>query len=261
MNLHLISDLHLDISKHLTMPGGEVLVIAGDACEIRSLRTDIQKGSGPCKDFFFEQTTKYKKVFYVPGNHEFYRHKTWKAINELKSLLPSTVTVLDNEFEVYDGVLFVGSTLWTDLNKGNPIDIQFAHGMNDYSVITHRDPRFQDVYRKLKPSDTALLHQASRAYLKEILSTMTDLPTVVISHHGPTWQSIDEKFINHPLNSCYVSDMSDFILDNPNIKHWCHGHVHQRKKYQIGSSWIHCNPRGYLPYEDTDFDVNYTFSV
>ena len=37
MNIQFVSDLHLDVSKGFEMPGGDVLIIAGDACEAREL--------------------------------------------------------------------------------------------------------------------------------------------------------------------------------------------------------------------------------
>ncbi len=73
MQISLVSDLHLDISKHLEMPGGDVLIIAGDACEARELVREYHStkplpytgGSFPCYDFFEFECAKYKKVFYV----------------------------------------------------------------------------------------------------------------------------------------------------------------------------------------------------
>ena len=40
MKITLISDLHLDVSGYLDLPGGKVLIIAGDACEAKELRRE-----------------------------------------------------------------------------------------------------------------------------------------------------------------------------------------------------------------------------
>ena len=51
------------------------------------------------------------------------------------------------------------------------------------------------------------------------------------------------------MNGAYSSDLSDFILDHPEIKLWTHGHTHELFDYMIGSTRIVCNPRGYVNYE------------
>jgi hypothetical protein len=51
------------------------------------------------------------------------------------------------------------------------------------------------------------------------------------------------------MNGAYSSDLSDFILDHPQIKVWTHGHTHHNFDYMIGDCRIVCNPRGYINYE------------
>ena len=52
------------------------------------------------------------------------------------------------------------------------------------------------------------------------------------------------------MNGAYSSRLDQFILDNPQIKLWTHGHTHEEFDYMIGSTRIVCNPRGYINYED-----------
>ena len=51
------------------------------------------------------------------------------------------------------------------------------------------------------------------------------------------------------MNGAYSSDLSEFILDNPEIKVAVHGHTHDRFNYLVGDTRILCNPRGYKYYE------------
>jgi DNA repair exonuclease SbcCD nuclease subunit len=258
MNIQFISDLHLDISGQLDLPGGEVLVVAGDACEARTLINEFKivetsantKSNLPCYDFFKIQCAKYKRVFYVMGNHEHYHGKLWKTKSDLKKVLPTNVYLLENNFEEYQGVIFVGATLWTDMNKGDPLTLaSMKDYMNDYRVITYFHPQ-HNTYRKMHPEDTVRMHQESKKYLEAVLNEHSNKSVVVITHMGPTHLSIDEKFKHqHISNGAYVSDLSNFILDRPNIKYWIHGHVHNPTDYQIGETRVVCNPRGYLPYE------------
>ena len=41
MIVSLVSDLHLDISGHLELPGGDVLILAGDICEAKELNKEF----------------------------------------------------------------------------------------------------------------------------------------------------------------------------------------------------------------------------
>lgn len=257
VNVTLVSDLHLDISRHLTMPEGEVLVIAGDACEAKELNHEYHStkvlpytgGQFPCYDFFEFECAKYDKVFYVMGNHEHYRGKFWKTKTDLERMLPKNVTVLENQCEEYNGVLFVGATLWTDMNKRDPIILtQIKNYMNDYQMITYRSN--DDTYRKMQPTDTVDMHYASKRFIEEAVKSHSDKPVVVITHMGPTYQSVNSKYKSQWSNAAYVSDLSDLILDNPNIKAWCHGHVHNPCDYMVGDTRVLCNPRGYLPWEE-----------
>ena len=36
MRVNLISDLHLEFSTDLSLPGGDVLIVAGDMCEFKT---------------------------------------------------------------------------------------------------------------------------------------------------------------------------------------------------------------------------------
>jgi uncharacterized protein RhaS with RHS repeats len=47
------------------------------------------------------------------------------------------------------------------------------------------------------------------------------------------------------MNGGYYSDLSEFILDHPEIVLWTHGHMHHTFDYNIGDCRIVCNPRGY----------------
>jgi hypothetical protein len=52
------------------------------------------------------------------------------------------------------------------------------------------------------------------------------------------------------MNTAYSSDLTEFMLDNPMIKLWTHGHTHEDFDYMVGSTRVFCNPRGYDGYEE-----------
>ena len=52
------------------------------------------------------------------------------------------------------------------------------------------------------------------------------------------------------MNGGYHTDLSEFILDHPEIVLWTHGHTHEPFDYMIGTTRIVCNPRGYAGHDE-----------
>jgi len=68
----------------------------------------------------------------------------------------------------------------------------------------------------------------------------------VVGHHSPSFQSVHDMYKHETLmNGGYHSDLSEFIMDHPQIKLWTHGHTHHPFDYTIGETRVVCNPRGY----------------
>jgi hypothetical protein len=90
--------------------------------------------------------------------------------------------------------------------------------------------------------------------LKFVEESITANPTakyVVVGHHSPSRSSTHPQYADQSMvNGAYSSDLSEFILDHPQIKVWTHGHTHDVFDYMIGGTRILCNPRGYDAYED-----------
>jgi len=257
MKISLVSDLHLDFAS-VQLPGGEVLILAGDICEYRSFKKELPS----VVNFFKNECPKYEQVFMVMGNHEHYRYRLDKTYESLVELLPANVRLLENETVDYRGVVFMGATLWTDLDGNSPIaTIALKNGMNDYRAIEnyYSDTGF---YHKLTPEYTYRLHNNTLDYFRASLAEYQSRPVVVITHHAPSYQSIHERYLGDGMNAGYASNLDEFILDHPQIKYWLHGHTHTAFDYQVGSTRVLCNPRGYYPHEpDTGFNPDLTFEV
>ena len=227
MRVNVISDLHLEFAD-LELPGGDVLVLSGDACESRTLRKykydpqNILNEQGDIKRldraarFFNEEVTKYRRAIYVMGNHEHYHGKFSKTWHELIAEMPDNVEVLEQQMIEIDGVIFIGATLWTDCNKGNPMTYMvLKNGMNDYRAIT---THMNGIYRKLDPKDTHMEHIKTKEYIKTIAELNRDKKIVVCTHHAPSFESVHEHYKHDTdMNGGYASDLSEFILDHENI--------------------------------------------
>ena len=270
MKISLVSDLHLEFGPQ-EMEGGDVLILAGDMCEARTLIKQFHStkvlpytpGKLSAYDFFYHECAKYKKVFMVMGNHEHYHGRFDETYNDLKRVLPDNITLLENEVVEYEGVMFMGATLWTDLNKGDPITVQsMKQFMNDYRTVKNFYPD-KGLYHKLTPYDTLEAHRKSKQYFLSTVEEHKDKPFVVITHMAPSFASVHEKYRGDTvMNGGYASEMSEFILDHENIKYFFHGHMHDPVDYMIGNTRVISNPRGYVGHEDTSgFDPDLTFEV
>jgi predicted phosphodiesterase len=276
MKINIISDLHLEFSD-LVLPGGDVLILSGDVMEARKLKKDMYDTMNvllPHEDthkrpdryyrFFAEECAKYQNVIYVMGNHEHYGfqfQKTWAHINEQ---LPDNVHLLEREAIDIEDVTFVGCTLWTDMNKGDELTMYHMRSMmNDYKQITMFN-EVKNIYHRLTPERTVEEFYKSRDYIRAVVEGRHDQKFVVVTHHAPTKMSTHPRYTNDTLmNGAYSSDLSNFILDHPQIKIWTHGHTHDPFDYMVGSTRIVCNPRGYAGYEERaeQFDPSIEFNI
>ena len=263
MKINVISDLHLDFAD-LTLPGGDVLILSGDICEARRLKKDMynkdmvlfeheDKLQRPDRynRFLIEECSKYREVVMVMGNHEHYGYNYQKTYAHIAENLPANITLLENQTHTIDDVVFVGCTLWTDMNKADPLTMfHMKQQMNDYRQITQFNEA-KHVYHRLDPERTVSDHYVSRQFIAETVKDNFAQKFVVVTHHAPSKASIKPQYGgDHLMNGAYSSDLSEFILENPQIKLWTHGHTHDVFDYMIGSTRVVCNPRGYHNYEE-----------
>jgi hypothetical protein len=246
-------------------------------CEAKNLKADKYDPNGIMFDFeranrrpdryirfFKEECAKYRHVIYVMGNHEHYGFRYDKTYSQLLLNLPDNVRLLEKESTEIDGILFVGATLWTDCNKGDPITMmQLRSSMNDYRVVQnyYKD---KGQYFKLIPEFTYNEHRQTLKYFESVLQQNPDRPVVVVTHHSPSKQSIKPKYqTDYHMNGGYSSDLEKFILDHPQIKVWTHGHTHDTFDYMVGQCRVICNPRGYVGYEERaqEFDPTVGFDI
>ena len=267
MKIKLVSDLHLEFNDIDVHPGdANILILSGDILLADSLAdfppdydnstivSSRQLQAIRFRDFLRYCSEDFEHVIYVAGNHEFYHyrwHDTLAVLRRECSRLHNVHFLENDTFEIAD-ILFVGATLWTNFNNYDPTTI-FActgpTGLNDYQLITNEDFYF----KKLKSDAVIARHKKTIEYFdKTISNTASDKKVVVVSHHAPTLKSIAFEYRNQTLiNGAYASDLSNFILDHPNIALWTHGHIHESCDYMVGNTRIVCNPRGYTYPDNT----------
>ncbi len=256
MKLRILSDLHLEFSEW-TPPKVD--------CDVVILAGDIHVGARALP--WIEKHFQGQTVIYIRGNHEGYGHDLAKVHAELQAYAnaePPLVDLryLDNEWTLInkyepiaeaagdtlthsrESIWFFGGTLWTDFAlDGNPeLAMRIARQcMNDYRRITLNGAR-------LTPDDTVAQHAE---FLERLDDGLTGAPehgmgkTVVVGHHLPSRQSIDNDYRSSDVNPAYASNLEAYMLGEHAPVLWVHGHTHRSKDYVCGRTRVVCNPRGY----------------
>jgi len=132
--------------------------------------------------------------------------------------------------------------------------------MNDYRIIEDSsepvyyrdaDGNFQTRVGKFTPEKSVDEHKAMLMVIDEVTKDIPNGRFVVVGHHSPSKLSTKPRYQDDVMvNGAYSSDLSEFIMDRPQIKVWTHGHTHHEFDYMVGETRIVCNPRGYYGYED-----------
>ena len=233
LKIKVISDLHLEFGSYNDIGSGDVLILAGDICVINDLIAEWMLHPHPENTFlnFFDECVKnYKKVFYVMGNHEHYGWDYKLSEMWLRKCLPVGITLLNNEVCNYEGINFIGTTLWAGYNNCEGL-------MSDFKQITVDD----------KPLTEEFLREENNKNIEFLKNTIPSLDNVVvISHHSPSMLSVDDSRKELGVSEGYANHLESFIEDNNQIQYWFHGHLHDSLNYNIGECNVICNPRGYV---------------
>lgn len=235
MRIQITSDLHLNclgsqlLASQLIVPAPEadMLVLAGD------IHTGVEAIAA-----FADWPV---PVLYVAGNHEYYgRDMAETRVALARAAEGTAVRFLDNESVTVGGLLFLGTTLWTDYRL-NPKYSQLQlmrhaqFSINDHRYIQYRGKTFT-------PEIALEEHNQARAWLAAELAVPERPKTVVISHHAPHPLSVHARYQDDPVNAAFVSNLSELL---PQADAWIHGHTHNSFEYNVKGCRVVANPSGY----------------
>jgi len=287
MKIAVCSDIHVEFGP-ITLKNtedAEVLILSGDIIVAK----DLMDANDPSNsqydkshryhDFFQNCAKEFAHVVYIMGNHEHYNGDfatTYTILKKRLKYIPN-LYVLDKETKKIGDITFIAGTLWTDMNKEDSITMyDVGRNMNDFRLVgngnrkrTSKVPlykkdetgnmvvegyKFKDFPTKFSTSDAVEDHKKMLYYIRSCLHTSEIEKSVdkyvVVGHHAPCKKSTKPQYEHDVImNGGYSSDLSEFILDRPQIKLWTHGHTHHEFDYMLGDTRIVCNPRGYIGYE------------
>ncbi|NWF38280.1 phosphoesterase [Mariprofundus sp. NF] len=228
MKLHILSDLHLEHAP-FTPPNtdADVVILAGD----------IDVGS---RGVFWASEQFDKPVIYVPGNHEYWDFpRSMEETNESMQVVAERagIHLLDNCVWDSGEVRFIGTTLWTDLQR-EPVNGKAIKILEvDQSKILMAKGGL------LSTEIVQSIYENNLEWLQAQLETPYSGKTVVITHHAPSMKSQHQQYASSEMAAAFISDLEHLMGENVDL--WIHGHTHNNFDYEVKGTRVVCNPRGY----------------
>jgi predicted MPP superfamily phosphohydrolase len=244
VRIQYASDLHLDVNgikiDEVIEPSADILVLAGDICEARhkTLMTDTIE--------WLE--SKFKRIFYVPGNHEFYGDTYIAGRNRLMNLESEKTKVLLSGHPKYDlgnGYNILGTTLWSFCPP---------------EIMSFMEYTFSD-FRKIKSFTGIMynkLHNMDCMWLaRELFLRNPDQKTLVVTHHPPLMDKSDPQYggLEREINYMFGSSTYSNLVSAGNVSlysnlKWLYGHTHYNP---YGDPIFATNQYGYGDSECPDY--------
>ena len=253
---HILSDLHFEFGKHIGMAqeispveDADYLVLAGD----------ISVGSGAVGTIL-DIAKQYKRVFYVPGNHEIFGQEVTHLEQHLEYAFIGTnvhvfhIRSAESIVLKDENIVVVGGTYWTDFDSYNTKAMQTAKEMMpEYSCgITVDNFKFL-------PADTTGWNRKAGKVISSTLWEYRNMKKVVITHHLPSEKSSSLEFVGSRLNPAFYS-RHDHLVKQADL--WIHGHTHHAKDYMLDNTRVVCNPGGYtMEHGKNGFDPHFTVEI
>ena len=249
IKLQIISDLHLEfmtkLPKFLTYfkkSDVDYLFLAGDI----GYPSYPHYNRGLFYQFISWCTDNYKKVFYIMGNHEAYKHDyelVKKSIKEIEKEKPNFIFLEKGVISNLEDYKVIGCTLWSD------VESEAYYRMNDQNNIKINGQNLERI-------DIIKMHKDDKLWLE----TNVDSNTIVMTHHLPSYELIHPDYKKQDFqkyNSGYASNLDDIVY---NARLWIYGHTHKSSDIMFdGITRCICNPHGY--YNDDDAYSGFTTNV
>lgn len=244
MKIKLVSDLHVDCQKDLgrslikdiAADDHDVLIVAGDVCE-------VQDG-----DLYFDTfeaiSQRFNKVLVIPGNHEFWGadpRVTDKVIDDVLGQFNNVVRLKCREAQHINGHRFVGDTMWYP-DSGQTLEQKY---FSDFMMIpSHKDFVFKENNKFVAMFDDFIQKD-----------------DIIVTHHLPSYKLVNKKYKGLIENQFFVTEMEP-CMTKTEPRAWFFGHTHHKTEMNIGKTFCAANPHGYpSEYCSMYFDEKYVIEI
>ena len=237
MQVQMYSDLHIeyeetdhvDVLRYITpRKGVDILILAGDIGNLYRFEQ--------LKNFLKDISVYYKQVFYVLGNHEFYKRRTlpslpyqvlYKNAMTLPKIIPNLMILNNDSYLIDKKYCFIGSTLWSHIGDSEifPFFRVKIHGFNKF------------VYNKFNAKNIEYIRT-----MLQLCKQRKWIP-IVITHYTPTFKCIHHKHRDDIYQYLYANNL-DAMLKEFSPKYWIAGHTHENFDFIYNNTRIVSNQLG-----------------
>ena len=216
ITIQIYSDLHIELMKNFPQinPTSKYLFLVGDICQLNH---------SLFFKFFDYCALRWEKIFYTPGNHEFYSgKKNYKELNfeyelKFKERYKNIFYLNNNSVSLNDEIDVYGSVFWTDSYSG----------LNDYRDIK----QFSEITKQNIPIDYNFIKKMSDQDLKHISEYLnkSTKKTIIMTHFPPLQEGTTNPVYNsqtHNLKNYFAWNNILKELNLTNVRLWLSGHTH-----------------------------------
>lgn len=235
MSIQFASDLHLEfqanrdwLRENPLQPVGDVLILAGDVMPYHLMES--------LSPFLDEWAAKWREVYWLPGNHEYYGSDLALTAANLIQPIRKNVFLVNNATIKSGGAQLVFSTLWSKISQINAS--QISRSVNDFFKIKTNGSL-------LSVTDFNSLHEQAIAFLESVQFDR-GLQRIVVTHHVPTLINYPAQYLTSPINQAFATELGPMI-EAIGADYWIFGHHHQNlPEFRIGKTTLLTNQLGYV---------------
>jgi Icc-related predicted phosphoesterase len=252
MIIQYVSDLHLEFPENKSyldlnpiQDAGDILILGGDIVPF-AIMDDYS-------DFFSYLSDHFNRIYWVPGNHEYYRFDMAAKNGVINEKIRSNVFLVNNTSVVLDQIELIFSTLWSRISPKHEKLIEQA--MNDFRFIRYN----QKPLTVNQINDTNI---ENVAFLQKELSRAQTTKRIVVTHHVPTFKNVPAKYKGNILHEAFGVELFN-LIENSGPDYWIYGHVHRNNPaFEIGKTTLLTNQLGYVKKDEhTLFKPNKTITL
>ncbi|KAF4552851.1 Hypothetical protein D9617_8g048630 [Elsinoe fawcettii] len=236
----ILSDLHLEHGHQyntFTFPtAAPYLILAGDIGRVFDY--------GGFLSFLSAQSARYKKVFLVLGNHEFYMKDYDWAIERAQKLcnepcLNGRVILLHRTCwdDPESDITIVGCTLWSRIPKESYKAVEL--GISDFTQIGSWTV---EEHNQLHVEEVSWLREQTAQAARDGVDHKRRF--LVVTHHAPCLSGISKpEHSGSVLSSAFATDL--LSEEWPGVHTWVFGHTHFNCDFVEDGIRIVANQKGY----------------
>jgi Icc-related predicted phosphoesterase len=254
--LYYVSDIHLEFRNeqfqifpqtHQPQNVRNFLALVGDIGS--PLHSSYEK-------FLAAHAPHYERIFLLIGNHEYYSVETsilTVTMGTIENLIKtitskfSNITVLQKSAFMIEDTLFIGCTMWTQVNKIAEARMKEYKRIHIMENITYQSQGRVGSYQRPRLINYQDIRKINKDHVEWLTKTISAAEgsgqkIIVLTHHAPSQTMVKTPYDDMSFNA-YVSPC-DHLFKKP-IVAWISGHTHESIEENINDIPSLSNCYGY----------------